>query len=56
MQKRRAQRWLQQAIALQTNMGKARDVAQASVVLEKLEAAPVLVEFLRGVAAGQQKT
>lgn len=56
VQKRRAQRWLQQAIALQTDMGKARDVAQASVVLEKLEAAPALVEFLRGVALGQQKT
>ena len=54
--RRRTQRWLAQATALQTRMGRTRDVTQAGVILEKLEAAPELVEFLRGIAFGQRPT
>lgn len=50
-----ALRWLRQATALQTGMGQTRDIAQAGVILEKLQAAPELVGFLRGVAVGQRR-
>ncbi|MCX7257440.1 MAG: CHAD domain-containing protein [Polaromonas sp.] len=53
LKKRRAQRWQQQALALQTNLGSSRDLQQAAVLAAKLEAAPGLSEFLRGFAAGQ---
>jgi len=51
--KRRSQRWYRQALALQTEIGRSRDVLQASVLAAKLEADPGLAEFLRGIAAGQ---
>jgi inorganic triphosphatase YgiF len=53
--KKRAQRWLEQATGLQTRIGLTRDVVQASALVAKLEVAPELVEFLRGVAIGLVK-
>ena len=50
--KQGAQRWLEQSIMLQTGMGKTRDIVQAGAIVEKLQAAPELVAFLRGVAVG----
>lgn len=40
------------AVQWQENLGAGRDLAQASVLAARVHAAPVLVEFLRGVAAG----
>lgn len=40
------------AVQWQENLGAGRDLAQASVLAARVNAAPVLVEFLRGVAAG----
>lgn len=53
LKKRRAQRWQQQALALQTSLGSRRDLQQAAALALRLEAAPGLAEFLRGFAAGQ---
>lgn len=53
--KRQTQRWVQQATALQTGLGASRDMVQASVLAGRLDIDPVLVEFLRGVAVGQQR-
>ncbi len=53
LKKRRARRWQQQALALQTSLGSSRDLQQAAALAAKLEAAPGLSEFLRGFAAGQ---
>lgn len=50
---RRSQRWHQQATALQTSLGMARDVAQANVLLTRLEVHGDLTAFLRGVAVGR---
>lgn len=52
--KRRAQRWHQKAMALQTSIGCARDITQASALAAKLPVDPGLVEFLRGLAAGRE--
>ena len=49
-----AQRWLEQSIMLQTGMGKTRDIVQAGAIVEKLQAAPELVAFLRGVGVGRR--
>jgi CHAD domain-containing protein len=53
LDKRRAKRWHQEATRLQTGIGGERDVLQAGVVLSRLEADRDVVEFMRGVAAGQ---
>jgi CHAD domain-containing protein len=53
--KRQARRWLQQATALQTGMGASRDMVQAGVLVGRLDADAGLVDFLRGVAVGQQQ-
>ncbi len=50
-----ARRRYQQATRQQTRIGAARDYAQAGVIAAKLEADRGLVEFLRGVAAGQER-
>lgn len=55
LKQRRARRWQQQALALQTRLGSNRDLQQAAVLAAKLEAAPALAEFLRGLAAGQAR-
>lgn len=52
----RTQRWYQQATALQTRLGAARDVAQASMLVEPWDIDGGLSEFLRGVAVGQLGT
>jgi inorganic triphosphatase YgiF len=51
--KQRARRWRKQATALQTDIGATRDFAQALKILAHMPVAPGLLEFLRGVAAGQ---
>jgi len=53
--KRQAQRWLEQATALQTRMGASRDMVQAGLLVARLGADRGLVDFLRGVAVGQQR-
>ena len=53
LKQRRARRWQQQALALQTSLGSCRDMQQAAALAAKLQAAPGLSEFLRGFAAGQ---
>ncbi|MEO6276078.1 MAG: CHAD domain-containing protein [Rhodoferax sp.] len=50
---RRAQRWYLQAMALQLQLGAARDVAQAGALAAKLDVDRELVGFLQGVAIGQ---
>lgn len=50
--KRRARRWHQQAISLQTSIGAARDVMQAGALASRLDVDRGLVDFLRGVAVG----
>lgn len=50
---RRARRWCQEAAHLQNAMGAARDVQQALEIAIRLKAHAGLVEFLRGVVAGQ---
>lgn len=55
LQKKRSQRWLEQAIRLQTRIGTSRDMVQANAIAAKLEADRELVSFLRGVAAGRIK-
>ena len=53
--RRRTQRWYQQATGLQTSIGASRDVMQAGALAARLDVDPGLVEFLRGVAAGQAR-
>lgn len=53
--KRQTQRWYQQATTLQTRIGAARDVMQAGVLAARLDVDRGLVDFLRGVAVGQEK-
>ena len=53
--KRVAKRWYEQATDLQLSLGADRDVMQAGALLAKLQADRGLVEFLRGVAAGQTR-
>ena len=50
--KRLAQRLYRQAARLQTDIGTTRDIAQASVLLDRLEVDRGLAEFLRGTAHG----
>lgn len=51
--KKDSQRWRQQATSLQTSLGAARDVMQASALAAKLEVDGGLAEFLRGVSVGR---
>jgi inorganic triphosphatase YgiF len=53
--RRRAKRWYQQATCLQLRLGAARDIMQAGMLVDNLEADPELVAFLRGMAEGQKK-
>jgi inorganic triphosphatase YgiF len=55
LSRRRSKRWYQQASELQTSIGMTRDVVQAGTLVAKLEVDRELAEFLRGVAAGQEK-
>ena len=52
--KKRTKRWYQQATNLQERIGATRDVRQAAVLVAKLQAERGLVDFLRGVVAGQE--
>ena len=52
--KRIAQGWHRQAADVQKSIGATRDLEQAVVLLNRLGAEPGLVDFLRGVATGQQ--
>ena len=49
----RAERWVEQAVYLQSSLGAARDLVQASVLVGQLQVDAGLVEFLRGVAVGE---
>ncbi|MDP2000191.1 MAG: CHAD domain-containing protein [Rhodoferax sp.] len=51
--KRRAQRWYEQAVHLQSSLGTARDLVQVIELLGQMQVDAGLVEFLRGVAVGQ---
>ena len=51
--KRLTQREYRRAANLQATLGASRDVMQAAVLVAKLEVDRGLIEFLRGVAAGQ---
>jgi CHAD domain-containing protein len=51
--KRVVNRWYQQATRLQLRLGAARDVRQASALVDKLGVDRELVYFLRGFCAGQ---
>lgn len=53
--KKRTEQWLQQATNMQTSLGAARDVMQASVLVAKLEADRGLAEFLRGIAVERSR-
>ena len=53
MPSRAAQRWHQNAVNLQTDMGATRDMAQCIEQVRALDADRGLVEFLRGVAVGR---
>lgn len=52
--RRKAKRWLQEATALQDNIGSARDIASAVDLVQQLPVDARLVEFLRGVAFGER--
>lgn len=54
--KKRMQRLRQQAASLQTSLGAARDVMQASFLAARLEAGGGIAEFLRGVAVGRSNS
>lgn len=49
--KRRSQRWYQQAVRVQGNLGAQRDLQQALEITARLQAHEGLQEFLRGVQA-----
>ncbi len=51
--KRQGKRWHDQAVELQTELGNARDLAFAPVLLARLEVDAGLLAFLRGVAVGR---
>ena len=51
---KRADRWLQQATTLQSQMGAARDLGNALRLVARLGLEPGLTEFLRGVGVGRQ--
>jgi inorganic triphosphatase YgiF len=53
--KKRTQVWLNRATRLQSTLGATRDMAQAAALLVRLEVDRGLVEFLRGLAAGQSR-
>lgn len=55
LQKKRSQRWLDQATSMQTRIGATRDLVQAGALVAKLEVDRELVAFLRGVAIGRIK-
>ncbi len=55
LSRRPTRRWYQQAKDQQTSIGMTRDIIQAGNLVAKLEVDRELVEFLRGVAAGQEK-
>ncbi len=48
---KKARQWRRHATGLQTSIGAARDLQQAIALAIKFDAAPRLIEFLRGVAA-----
>lgn len=50
----RALRWILEATRLQAGLGFARDAVRAAALAAEVGTDPRLVEFLRGVAAGQQ--
>ena len=56
LSQRRTKRWYRHATDFQTNIGMARDLVQANVLVAKLEADPELAEFLRGVAVRQERS
>ena len=56
LSRQRTKRWHRQATDLQTNIGMARDVVQANLLVVKVQADHELAEFLRGVAAGQERS
>ena len=49
----RAERWVVQAVYLQSSLGAARDLIQAGELVGQLQVDAGLVEFLRGVAVGK---
>jgi inorganic triphosphatase YgiF len=51
--KRRAERWYRQSASLQMSLGAARDLAQAGVLVARLDLDRGLAEFLRGFAIGK---
>lgn len=51
--KQRAERWVGQAVHLQSSLGAARDLVQAGELVGLLQVDAGLVEFLRGVAVGK---
>ena len=52
--KQRGRRWAQEGTRWQAALGASRDIARASTLAGEVGADPRLVEFLRGVAVGQQ--
>jgi inorganic triphosphatase YgiF len=56
LNRQRTKRWYRQATDLQTNIGMARDVVQANLLVVKVQADQDLAEFLRGVAVGQERS
>ena len=56
LSRRRTKPWYRQATDLQTNIGMARDVVQANLLVVKVQADHELAEFLRGVAVGQERS
>ncbi len=52
--KHHAQHWYQQATGLQISIGSTRDVVQAGALVVRLKGDRGLVEFLRGIVAGQE--
>lgn len=52
--KKRWRRWGREGTRWQTALGASRDIARASTLAGEIGADTLLVEFLRGVAAGQQ--
>lgn len=51
--KRQASHWYEEAVRLQTELGQARDLDQAVVLVAALAMAPGPLDFLRGVVAGR---
>ena len=55
LSQQRTKRWYRQATDLQTNIGMARDVVQANLLVVKVQVDHELAEFLRGVAVGEER-